>query len=136
MRRFLYRLWQWIWGFPQTLLGLFICVIYLRCPHFPYHGAIATEWNRETGLSLGMFLFVPRGREPWFLVHEYGHTIQSLILGPCYLLLVGIPSVIWGYHPHFRKQWYSGGRAYDSVYPENWATGLGKRVTGEKTVKW
>jgi len=28
------------------------------------------------------------------LVHEYGHTIQSIILGPLYLLIIGIPSSI------------------------------------------
>ena len=31
------------------------------------------------------------------LVHEYGHTIQSLILGPLYLVLIGIPSTLWGF---------------------------------------
>lgn len=28
------------------------------------------------------------------LVHEYGHTIQSLMLGPLYLAIIGIPSTL------------------------------------------
>lgn len=113
------------------MAGFVVWLAFRRCPHFSYHGAMATEWDRETGLSLGMFLFVPRGRDPWFLVHEYGHTIQSLILGPCYLPLVGIPSLLWALAPPFRRKWYQGDTPYDSVYPENWATRLGKRVTGK-----
>lgn len=31
------------------------------------------------------------------LVHEYGHTIQSMILGPLYLIVIGIPSTLWGF---------------------------------------
>ena len=56
------------------------------------------------------------------LVHEYGHTIQSLILGPLYLPFVGLPSLLWaGCYRLFRIR-----RAYVSVYPENWAEHLGR----------
>ena len=36
------------------------------------------------------------------LVHEYGHTIQSLIFGPLYLIVMGIPSTLWGFLPYFQ----------------------------------
>lgn len=133
MKRALYRLFQWTWGLPQTLAGLVLYLYYYKNhPHFSYHGAVVTRWNRRDGVSLGMFLFVPRKDDPWFRVHEYGHTVQSLILGPFYLLLVGIPSLLWSRLPHLRRKWIRGQRAYDSVYPENWATRLGVRVTGEQ----
>ncbi len=80
--------------------------------HYRYHGAVVTVWKSKTSVSLGMFVFVTA--EPFFakkfegkisveelsdrlLVHEYGHTIQSLILGPLYLVLIGIPSTLWGF---------------------------------------
>ena len=28
MKRLLFCLWQWIWGFPQTLIGLFVFLFY------------------------------------------------------------------------------------------------------------
>lgn len=27
--------------------------------------------------------------------HEYGHQLQSYILGPLYLLIIGLPSGLW-----------------------------------------
>ena len=87
-------------------------------------------------------------------VHEYGHTVQSMILGPFYLLAVGLPSIIWA------RRWSksqstavpasvrSGGEEklsrslkrrlklkgvrYTSRYPENWANILGRYSTGEE----
>lgn len=135
MRTFFYRLWQWTWGLPQTLTGLIVYIVNIRRPHFTYHGAVVTHWARPSGLSLGMFTFVPTLEVPWFSVHEYGHTIQSLILGPLYLPLVGVPSVLWGCLPYCKKKWSRGGVPYDSVYPEKWATRLGTRFTGDPPIE-
>jgi len=38
------------------------------------------------------------------LVHEYGHTIQSLFFGSLYLLLVGAPSIMWSFLPVYVKK--------------------------------
>ena len=59
-------------------------------------------------MGIGMFIFIsekcPKGLESNLSmqetfertkVHEYGHTIQSIILGPLFLLVIGIPSCIW-----------------------------------------
>ena len=60
-----YRIWQWTWGLPQTLLGLVMVLKYRRCPRKRVGGAIATlhdgNWG---GVSLGMFIFVPGGLKP------------------------------------------------------------------------
>ena len=73
-----------------------------------------TVWDREDGMSLGKFIFLPKmqeDKETGNLIvsrelaeHEYGHTIQSLILGPAYLLLVGAPSLLWSRLPYFDKK--------------------------------
>ena len=88
-----YIILQWTWGIIQTLAGLVMFLISMREKHVFYKGAIATFWKRPYGISLGMFVFIPpkarfynadiyhfsedeiRGR---LLVHEYGHTYQSL----------------------------------------------------------
>ena len=134
MRRFLFILVQLTWGLPQSILG-FILFLYWRrrgALHHAYHGAIVTEWAAGGGVSLGLFVFVSVNARPGVTVHEYGHCIQSLMLGPLYLLAVGLPSYIWANLPALRKMRRETGRSYYSVYPENWANRLGEWATGEK----
>lgn len=68
------------------------------------------------------------------LVHEYGHTIQSLIFGPLYLFAVGIPSIVWSFLPVFAKRREDAGISYFSVYPERWANKLGEKITGDTSI--
>ena len=113
------------------------------------HGAVITEWNDKSSVSLGMFVFVTK--EPYFynklkdgytkdelsrrlLVHEYGHTIQSLILGPLYLIVIGIPSTLWGFLPNLHKKRKDDQISYFSFFTEDWANRLGEKVTGEMSM--
>lgn len=145
-----YRLLQWTWGLPQTMLGAIIYQRYRNRPHTTFHGASVTIWPQRSSLSLGMFLFISEElfpnkqqqkaafREGSFarriLVHEYGHTIQSLMFGPLYLLLVGLPSITWANLPAFRKYRKENQKSYYAVYPENHADKLGERFLHEKAV--
>lgn len=101
-------------------------------------------------MSLGLFVFVCAGADfagplrgqmrkeelaRRLLVHEYGHTIQSLILGPVYLLAVGVPSTLWGFLPCLRRRRREQGASYFSFFPERWANQLGERVTGEVSME-
>ena len=137
MRRFLYLLWQWTWGLPQSLLGLVIFLRNRKRPHFWYHGALATVWDSTGGLGVGMFVFLPKGRDysrtprP-ILVHEYGHTVQSLLLGPLFLPLVGLPSFLWCNLPFFCRLRREKQLSYYAVYPENWANSIGSWAAGEE----
>lgn len=150
MKRILYCLVQCTWGILQTTLGLFNFMLHIRSRHYFYHGAVITEWNDKSSVSLGMFVFVTK--EPYFydklkneytmeelserlLVHEYGHTIQSLILGPLYLIVVGIPSTLWGFLPSFNRKRKNEGLSYFSFFTEKWANYLGEQVTGEKSME-
>ena len=147
MRTVLYRIWQCTWGFLQTLLGLVVFLIHYKDRHFSYHGAIITVWEPKSSVSLGMFVFVTA--EPYFvkkyegqmsaeelsnrlLVHEYGHTIQSLILGPLYLIVIGIPSVLWGFLGGKKRR--DEQVPYGAFFTEKWANTLGEQVTGEKSI--
>ncbi len=92
---------------------------------------------------MGLFIFIPPQARFYnsekyhlsddeiksrLLVHEFGHTYQSLILGPLYFLVVGLPSVIWGL---VKKP----GKSYFSFYAENWANLLGEKHTGQKSME-
>ncbi len=115
---FLYALGQCTWGFVQTLAGL---VVFLSCPgcgHVFHRGAVVTRWRRRDALSLGLFIFVPAGEDPRLLAHEYGHTLQSLLLGPLYLPVIGLPSLL---RAAWRRRGRTRGRAYYDFYTERWA---------------
>lgn len=146
MKRPFYILGQILWGFPQTLAGFVVFLLHAECPHKVFFGSVCTSWRRKASLSLGLFIFV--SDDPFFYyreqetrytydeffamtaVHEYGHTIQSLIWGPLYLPAVGVPSMIWAKLPVFEKKRAGGSVSYYDVYPEKQANRLGERATG------
>ena len=133
---------QAVWGFPQTLAGLAVFAAYRDRPHFPYHGAVVTLWGRPyRSMSLGPFLFVEGDLEGFknpeapdheklqrILVHEYGHTVQSLMLGPLYLPLVGLPSVVWANAPRLKARRHRLASSYYAFWPERNANWFGEHV--------
>lgn len=137
-----YILLQTTWGILQNLIGLGIFLRHIRSKHFFYHGAVATVWaSGKFSLGMGMFIFMrtPREGEEFtelptggdfarVLVHEYGHTIQSVILGPLYLPVISIPSGLWCNLPQavaYRKKHKV---SYYAFYPEKWADHLGGKA--------
>ena len=143
LRGALYTIAQATWGFPQTLAGFTVFAKHAKRPHFRFHGAIVTTWESRKALSLGLFLFMhgpAKSADPSsevdraLLVHEYGHSVQSLLLGPAYLLCIGLPSVIWLNTPALRAMRRRAGTSYYAFYTERSANWLGERALGEKSV--
>ncbi len=131
--RALLYLVQFTWGLPVNLAGLLLFLLCLgRFPREGFHNAVVTclPGNRG-GLSLGIFLFLsiqdPAERRR-LCAHEYGHTVQCLLLGPLYWPVVALPSVLWcwGFARWRRRR----GVPYDALYCEGWATALGRRWSG------
>lgn len=131
MKTILFRLWQWTWGLPQTLIGAAAYLCTIGCRREGYHGAIATHWNRRDSLGMGMFLFLGKGADRQVLVHEYGHAVQSLILGPLFLPIMGIPSFLWAGLPLCRKLRKTKKISYYTFYPERNANFFGRLATKE-----
>ena len=131
------RMVQVLWGMPQNALGamLYACLLRRR-RHYAYRSAYVTEWTLDSGLSLGMFIFVPRGCPHTLVVHEYGHTLQSLILGPLYLVAIVAPSLVWAGVPTLRRYRASHDYSYYRFYCERWANLLSRRVTRELPMGW
>jgi hypothetical protein len=138
MKKSVYTLLQWTWGLPQTLLGSAVYIANRKKRHFDYEGACVTVWDREDGMSLGKFIFVPKMAEDEktgnlivskeLAEHEYGHTIQSLMLGPAYLILVGIPSFAWNRLPYFDRKRKKTGKSYYSAVFERTASEFGSKA--------
>lgn len=136
MKTVLFVFLQCTWGIAQTLLGALFCLRNIRNPHRFYRGCIETRWNSGGGMSLGLFIFTPNHRRPEaekIRVHEYGHCIQSLVLGPFYLIL-GLISVCWANLPCFRRLRKKKNIPYTACFVESWASKWGEMVTGEDAI--
>lgn len=135
---FLYIIAQCTWGFLQSTAGFVTFLLNIRKKHYLFHGAVVTEWNLRSSLSLGMFIFVTKHTgedlKRMITVHEYGHTIQSIILGPLYLFVIGAPSLLWAGIPAFGRMRRRRQMSYYRFYPERWANNLGEKVTKEKSM--
>ena len=138
---------HWTWGYIQTSAGFFVFLWFFRCPHYYYKGVVRTVWTLNAGVSLGMFIFTPQEPDPqdkseWakrdkayceeVAIHEYGHTFQSLLLGPFYLLVIGIPSIIWASSKRLQRMRDRKDIPYSKLYCEHWASKWGEKVTKEK----
>lgn len=101
----------YIWQFPQNLLGLLLLLFYKR--EKLYHKLNGRKFYFTTemlsGISLGNYIIMNRQDKEDGMKHEYGHSIDSRRLGPIYLIVVGIPSLLGNiYSRIFKKsdKWY------------------------------
>lgn len=122
-----------IWELPQNIAGAFYFII---------HGVFAKTFiiddgdsfemysdKQKGGVSLGVFRVYKSeyyGNAAQFVKltrkHEKGHRKQSIMLGPLYLIVIGLPSLVWSaLHSSVRRL-----RTVDyfSFYTEKWADRL------------
>lgn len=136
--KFFFYLDQLTWGLTVNLVG---AVVFLICKIAGCHSerfchAVIVYSNKKNfgGLSLGLFIFMnAKEDQPWkddTQIHEYGHTIQCLLLGPLYWLVVALPSAIWcNFFAGYRKK---HNISYYKLYCESWANKWGEKWSGKK----
>lgn len=137
IKGFFYYVLQFTWGIIQNAAGLIIFIKYRKERHNKFFGACVTYIESEDkpwgGVSLGYFIFINVKSEKESLeatvVHEYGHTIQSLIFGPLYFLIIGLPSAIWCNAKAYKSLRKEKQISYFSRFPENFANSLGEKYT-------
>lgn len=113
------RLFLLLWQLPQFALGYILSrnAVKKQADGFEYY-----QWKRRGSISLGPYVIVD---DPASVAHERGHSVQSLILGPLYLIVIGLPSLIW-----CALYTYTGIRRktdYYRFYTEAWAENIRKR---------
>lgn len=124
------RVVWWIWGFPQNLVGLIMASFFEMKAQIvrveKYKDSEVFYINSKFGgaVSLGTYIFIFSDYRDTrkIIMHEYGHSIQSKILGPLYLLVIGLPSIIWA--GLFEKYRNKHKISYYSFFTEKWANKL------------
>jgi hypothetical protein len=125
-----------LWELPQNVLGAATLAAHavrgsVRRVTFRQE-RVVVQIAGDGAVSLGLFVFhtevdsrfVPVGPEN--LAHELGHSVQSRWLGPLYLPLVGVPSVLRvGYAMFYQVRHHRRWGGYYDGYPERWADELG-----------
>lgn len=118
------------WQLPQNLLGLLVLAFVgvnvpydVRGKRIRWPSSFIYFSDRMSGgISLGQYVILSARYvldiNAWY--HERGHHLQSIILGPLYLLVIGIPSLLWA-------AWWNPKRSrdYHWFYTESWADKLG-----------
>ncbi len=134
-----YYILQWARGIIQNVVGLCVFLVNSGRRHFRYNDALVTVWKSRRGsMGMGMFIFISESaaaNEDSFaftLRHEYGHTLQSCMLGPLFLPVIGLPSLLWAGLPVFRKYREKRSLSYYWLYTERWANFLGERAVNAR----
>lgn len=138
MKKVLFYLVQFTWALPQNLVGLAAFLILKRNHEWErFHNSFVTyvEHKNLGGVSVGIFIFMnPKRTDEWrndTRIHEYGHTIQSLVLGPIWPLVIALPSVIWCNTPALVKLRKEKDVSYYTLYCEGWANLWGRAASRE-----
>lgn len=118
-----------IWQLPQVLTGLIGLVIFHNFEIYTNKEAGIKvikvnkgNFNGSACFSSGPIIFVTPNCSEETIKHETGHSVQSLLFGPIFHLVVSVPSIcLYLYrHKHNKsKEWYY------SHWPENDANKCG-----------
>ena len=100
-KRALQRAGYWLvsltWGGLMTWTGAFIALVMLLSRHAPQklgpnvYFEVGLGWG---GMEYGAFFFVSKDASEETRLHEAGHGIQNLVLGPLMPFLVCVPSAL------------------------------------------
>lgn len=134
-KRWLYYLIQFTWGLPINIIGAVVAGVLLLCKKRPYwyEWHLCFELPTRSGMNLGIFVMLPHSALMNMKMHEIGHGIQNMYVGPMFIGSIAITSVIrfW-----WRKLLFHLGKEpktqYDDVWFEGQATRLGKKFIQEK----
>lgn len=129
--KYIRNLILFIWQLPQHIVAfIYFGYLVMMCKDLGvdsrYKQATVIPCIMRGAITLGCYVFVGLNSEYRETVkHELGHTIQSKILGPLYLIVIGIPSITYcglrRLFPSLRK------KDYHSFYTEKSADYLSEK---------
>ena len=123
-----------IWQFPQHIIAYVIILINCKSIKLMVSkdgiSHYLVDHLFDSAISLGNYIFLDSDGNFSYktIKHEFGHQKQSLMLGPLYLIIIGLPSIIGNIidrikHKYFRR-YYDPDFYYKQPW-EAWADKLG-----------
>lgn len=113
----------YLWQLPQNLVGLLLRAIYKGNDSTYESAVVRRSTSMSGGISLGKFIIVSQWASKDTIKHEYGHCKQSKYLGWLYLIIIGLPSLIWAWM--YGKVVKPTTNGYYRFFTEKWADRLG-----------
>lgn len=123
----------YLWQLPQNICGL----VYKNISKNNRLATIITEQSQEVGarvylkkslggITLGKYIFIYQNdyNKEFTISHECGHVKQSKMLGPLYLIIIGIPSVLHAIFNDYIKCCDRQEEGYYHFFTESWANKL------------
>lgn len=121
---------DWVWQLPQNLCG----IIWKSVKKGSIITKVTNEDLREVeaeaylmrkaagAVTLGKYVFIDQSytNKTYVIKHECGHVKQSKILGPLYLIVIGLPSIIWA----ATHNYIAPNKSYYWFYTEKYANKL------------
>lgn len=127
MQKIIDFLIKYVWQFPQMLAAWIYYLLKKKYILYNSQGKFYKVYvgaNRG-GVTLGDKIFISKCYHGEYLdliiAHESGHVKQSLYLGPLYLFVIGIPSILWA----ITHKYIAPRKSYYWLFCEKWANKLG-----------
>ena len=115
-----------IWQFPQHIIAYVVILINCKCikPMVSKDGIshYLVDHLFDNAISLGNYIFLDSDGNFSYkaIKHEFGHQKQSLILGPLYLILIGLPSIIGNIINRIKHKYFNKYYDPDFYYKQPW----------------
>lgn len=126
---------DWVWQLPQNLLGVLwknvkkgSIIIDISNDDIKSVSAKAFLVKARGAVTLGKYIFISQTyrNQGMIIKHECGHVKQSKILGPLYLIVIGIPSILHAWLNDYIGCCKKHKDGYYHFYTESWSNKLMK----------
>lgn len=127
------KILEYIWQLPQNLLGVLWkkvkkSSIITEVSNNDIKSVNAKAYLVRAGgaVTLGKYIFIGQTyRDQGMIIrHECGHVKQSKILGPLYLIIIGVPSILHAWLNDYIGCCSKHKEGYYHWYTEKWANNL------------
>lgn len=124
---------DWVWQLPQNLLGVLwknikknSIITEISNDDIESVGAKAFLVKAGGAVTLGKYVFISQTyRDQGMTIkHECGHVKQSKILGPLYLIVIGVPSILHAWLNGYIGCCKKHKEGYYHFFSEKWANRL------------
>ena len=120
------RILSEIWQLPQHIIAYMIMLVNCKSlkqmvskDNIRYY---LVDHLSNCGISLGNYIFldVDGIYDDITIKHEYGHQKQSLMLGPLYLIIIGLPSIMGNILNRIKYKYFRKHYDPDFYYKQPW----------------